>query len=154
VSDYIKNFEGTLTLERAYYLGRLSEISHKRIVIMKTFPFRTVKDLFMGLYLTEKGFLKVGLKREEVKDFLARCENPDGGYGFYPGTTSYVDNIYYALKAFDLLKERPPNPERTYEYLLFCQNPDGGFARRSGAVSFLDSTFYAVSSLKILSKWL
>jgi len=51
VSEYIKNFEGTLTLERAYYLGRLSEISHERIVIMKTLPFKTVKDLFMGLYL-------------------------------------------------------------------------------------------------------
>jgi hypothetical protein len=78
-----------------------------------------------------------------VLPFILEAQNPDGGFGFYKGTTSYTENCFFAcfvLKAFSLL---PVSLKKLKEFLWSCRNKDGGFGRTSQGISFLETTYYA-----------
>ncbi|WP_460181332.1 prenyltransferase/squalene oxidase repeat-containing protein [Thermodesulfovibrio sp. TK110] len=149
LKQYMK--AGIVTLERAFYLSKISELIDFQISdIGKLSEPRTVKDLYMFLYLSCRGFIKERIEKNRLIEYFKKCQNPDGGYGFSPGTTSYVDNTYFCLKALDFLGSLPEKPKETLEFILYCQTKSGGFARTPNSAAFLDSTFYAVESLTLL----
>ena len=82
--------------------------------------------------------------------WFAACQNSDGGFGFMPGTTSYIENCHYALRALALLGHRPLNAEAAHRFIMGCRTISGGFSRNGNAAPFLDATRHAVASLCLL----
>jgi hypothetical protein len=112
--------------------------------------YRTVEKLWMILYVTEGkpgAFLS---PREALVSWLHACQNPDGGFGYMPGTTSFVENTHYGLRSLRLLGDRASSEGDAFAFILWSQGGRGGFARRNGAAPFLDATWHAVASLDLL----
>ncbi len=142
-----------MTLERIFYLVKISELINLPLShpdIEKIPDSKIVRDLWMTVYLADKGIIRERFDKKFLVKYFTECQNPDGGFGFSPGTTSYIDNTYFCLKALNFLRSTPKDKEGVLNFILFCQTKSGGFARTPRAASFLESTYYAVESLKIL----
>ncbi len=85
-----------------------------------------------------------------LSTFLKLSQNPDGGFGCKPHTTSFLEHTYFAYRLFAELRMDPPNKEVTKAFILNCQSKRGGFARAPGGVPFLDTTFYGIRVLEML----
>jgi len=96
--------------------------------------------------------LGIPFDEEAYAEWIGRAQNGDGGFGFYPGTTSFLENTYYALRALSLLRSSPPDLQACRAFVQNCRASNGGFGRQSVSVPRLDSTYYAVSSLLILGE--
>lgn len=92
----------------------------------------------------------VFFERDEIVQWVQSCQNGDGGFGFYPGTTSFMENTYCALEILSKLKETPLRIDACKEYILNCQTKSGGFGRAPMSFPFLESTFHAVSGWFLL----
>ncbi len=118
------------------------------IPVLTTFPVKSISELRMLLYLSS--VLSCALEEHDLnrwREWLRLCRNGDGGYGFFPGTTSYVENIYHALEAFRLLGTAPEDTGTTAGFIRACRSARGGFGRRCEGIPFPDSTWYAVAVL-------
>jgi hypothetical protein len=82
--------------------------------------------------------------------WVQACQTPDGGFGFKPGTTAFMDNVLPALEVLRQLGHAPRHVQKLLDFILACQTRAGGFARTSGGVAFLESSFQAVKSLQLL----
>ncbi len=114
---------------------------------------RTVRQLFYYLRLTR--LLHPGRlppRAGELAGWLRRCQAPDGGFGFFPGTTSYIENCHYALAGLNLLHSAPARPERAAAFLVSCQTASGGFSRNNRAAPFLDASWHAVQAIRYLGR--
>ncbi len=93
---------------------------------------------------------------KNCRERILRSQNSDGGFGFYPGTTSFMENTYYAVKILIVLNVKPVFLKELKEFILLCRNADGGFARKPGGISFPESTSQSVWLLHTLAykKWI
>jgi hypothetical protein len=57
--------------------------------------------------------------------FLKATQNPDGGWGYFPGKPSWLEPTAYALLA--LAGERGAALDRGWNLLRSWQRPDGAF---------------------------
>lgn len=89
---------------------------------------------------------------EELTGWLQRSQNGDGGFGFFPGTTSFIENCHASLAALSLLGARPINLANAKAFIISSQTGDGGFARSPGAAPFLDASWHGVASLRLLEE--
>ncbi len=89
---------------------------------------------------------------EELRGWLQRSQNGDGGFGFFPGTTSFIENCHAALAALSLLGARPLAPANAWAFIVSCQTGGGGFGRSPSAAPFLDASWYGVASLRLLEE--
>jgi hypothetical protein len=103
----------------------------------------------MVLYLAERNS-QAQLDRKALVSWLHACQNPDGGFGYMPGTTSFMENNYYSLRSLRLLEDRAPLQEDVLAFVLRAQGKGGGFARRNGAAPFLDATWHAVATIALV----
>jgi len=90
---------------------------------------------------------------EKNLDFVSSSQNPDGGFGFMPGTTSFMENTYFGINIlyhFNRLKKEVS--KKALSFVLSCLNGDFGFGRNSQGISFLNTTFYGLSILRTLSE--
>ncbi len=118
-------------------------------------PEPTVKEVYFRLYLQIEIMGKFPKReKEHWASWLKECQNGDGGFGFRPGTTSFVENTHYALRSLNLLRTKPRHLEEVQNFLSASQKPEGGFSRRPGAAPFLDATWHAVSALSLLKNFL
>ena len=103
--------------------------------------------------ITLEDFYYLGKIFPEVYKFseemVLKSQNPDGGFGFYPGTTSFMENTYYAVKILSVLGKLSAFPERLKYFIKLCHNSDGGFSRKPGGVSFPESTYQAIYILNL-----
>ena len=113
-------------------------------------PSPVVKELRYWLVLQGQVFRK-RIPQKWVS-WLKACQNGDGGFGFRPGTTSFVENTHYALEGLSILKASPRDKGAVEAFLQACQKPGGGFSRRPGAAPFLDATWHALAALALLTK--
>ena len=88
----------------------------------------------------------------ELAEWLQRSQNGDGGFGFFPGTTSFIENCHAALAGLSLLGARPLDPANLRAFLLSCQTGRGGFARSPKAAPFLDASWHGIASLRLLEE--
>jgi len=144
-------------LEAFYFFGKIHrEFGLGRVFFRKDklpglSPEPVVKEVYFRLYLQKEIFKRFPKgERGRWSSWLKACQNGDGGFGFRPGTTSFVENTHYALRSLYLLKVRPRGLEAVQNFLSACQKPEGGFSRRPGAAPFLDATWHAVSALCLL----
>jgi prenyltransferase beta subunit len=113
--------------------------------------WRDATELWMSLYLLDVNRIARDVsRRRDLVHWLQACQNYDGGFGFLPGTTSFVENCHTCLRALALLRAAPRDPEGCRAFILGCQTATGGFARINGATAFLDSTWHAVAALSLL----
>ena len=148
-------------LEDWYYGIRIiSELLGKKLLmstISPDFPsildkeWRTVNEAWRHIYLFWKLKNILPWAKPELISWFQACQNGDGGFGFFPGTTSFVENCHASLRSLEFLGSKPLEPLRAYRFLASCQTISGGFGRSSRAVPFLDTTWHALASLIIIT---
>jgi Prenyltransferase and squalene oxidase repeat len=74
-----------------------------------------------------------GLYLESRLEFLRRTQNPDGGWGYFPGKGSWLEPTTYAMLALQGRPESEDDLDRAWKLLRSWQLPDGSF-RPSGQV--------------------
>jgi prenyltransferase beta subunit len=113
--------------------------------------WRDATELWMHIYqLFGRQTDQKILLRKDLIDWLQACQNSDGGFGFLPGTTSFIENCYSSLRALALLGAAPLNPVGCQSFLMSCWTGTGGFARSNRAMAFLYSTWYGIAALELL----
>ncbi len=151
-----------ISLEDLYYLHKLANLLHSNNISV---PFAiemqpdilhaavTVEDKWRALYIT---FFNGGKARDrrqlrQLSEWIIECQNSDGGFGFSPGTTSYIENCHYALWALKLLGTALDSKQRraVQEFALACRTRSGGFSRRPDASPFMDATYHAVAVMLV-----
>jgi len=110
-----------------------------------------VQEVFSWLYLRKMAGEDGAGAREQMVDWLKRSQNGDGGFGFFPGTTSFIENSHAALAALNLLGAKPLDRAGAEAFIVGCQTRRGGFARSPKAAPFLDSSWHGLASLSLLS---
>lgn len=156
VLDFVRRrLTETEALEERYYCCRLlREVAQRddtafRLSAGQSAPwsFRTASELWMLLTLA-RGETPEALA---LTAWLRACQTYDGGFGFLPGTTSFVENGYDCLRALRLLGSPPRDPKGCQAFVLACHTRYGGFARRHGATAFLSTTWQALATLELLA---
>jgi hypothetical protein len=94
----------------------------------------------------------VEFDRHEIIRWVQLCQNGDGGFGFYPITTSYMENVYCALEILSKLDSAPMEIDLCQNYIICCQTASGGFGRVPTSFPFIESTFHAVVGLLLLGR--
>ncbi len=92
------------------------------------------------------------ISAENASSWIRACQNADGGFGFRPGTTSYIENCHYALSCLHILSAGPPDRQACWNFITGSLTKSGGFSRNSNAAPFLDATWHAIKSLLLLEK--
>lgn len=110
-----------------------------------------VGDVARYLFVKKMDSLPVA-GAEQLVAWLQRTQNGDGGFGFFPGTTSFIENCHAGLAALSLLGARPIDPDGARAFLVSCQTGRGGFARSPKAAPFLDASWYGIASLRLLAE--
>ncbi|OGP94565.1 MAG: hypothetical protein A2157_14515 [Deltaproteobacteria bacterium RBG_16_47_11] len=95
---------------------------------------------------------EINFDRKQIIRWVQLCQNGDGGFGFYPETTSYMENTYCALGILSKLNSSPMQLDLCRKYILGCQTKSGGFGRAPASFPFIESTFHAVMGLLLLEK--
>lgn len=117
-------------------------------------PLKTVRECSFYLQWRQIGYPEAipGVReRNRIAGWLRASQNLDGGFGFYPGTTSYLENSFFALHALKEVKTFPADVRRAVNYILLCQAGTGGFSRSPAAAPFLEDSLYALRALAALS---
>ena len=140
-----------IPLEEIYYCARIyKEILNEDIKdpnwIKEIKSWRTAKQLWMQLYSIGKEKLSKKDIAKYVKWFQD-CQNYDGGFGFMPGTTSYIENSHLCLRALSWLGAGAKDRLGARGFILACTTVRGGFSRIQGAAPFLDATWHGIAAL-------
>jgi len=159
MKDYIKRrFMKQTGLAERYYCSRiLREVLAVRDMtvwqkarMLRFFKWRTARELWMKVYLQQSVSSIESTRREKMVYWLQACQNGDGGFGFLPGTTSFIENCHTCSRALALLGAKPMNVDGCHQFILACRTGSGGFARSPGSAAFLDATWHAVAVLSLL----
>ena len=113
--------------------------------------WNTLEELWKSLYVkyTLHNSPTLDLRSAKVLSWIKQCQNSDGGFGFLPNTTSYIENCHFALNIIQLLQLPYPSTRinAVKQFALSCRTKSGGFARRPDAAPFMDSTYHATAVL-------
>jgi hypothetical protein len=145
------------SLETSYYVARLAhEVMGSAVAEwlgpapVLVLPERRAVD-HVRMLLTVKALLGQPVaEAAELAEWLRQSQNGDGGFGFFPGTTSFIENCHGALAALSLLDTQPADPAAARAFVISCQTGAGGFARNPGAAPFLDASWHAIRALALL----
>ena len=147
----ITNLHYYLMLSKRYGTSRLREKTALGI-LNKTLAIKPLPVSSCWRSIEVADILEHCIQRAELGEWIQRSQNPDGGFGFYPGTTSFLENTWYALQGLVKLGSRPRDPAGCRRFVMLCETRSGGFSRQISAVPTLEYSFMAVSSLAILDK--
>ena len=86
-----------------------------------------------------------------VRACVSESQNGDGGFGFYPGTTSFLDNTEPAARIIAAFGTGTTEVEAARTFVRACRLPSGGYARRPGALAGLEATRHALVALRLLT---
>jgi hypothetical protein len=147
-----------MNITDAYYLilslDTLNEHSGRRlrdfIVSKNITSLKHVSEVSRQVILLKK--LNVCFDGGFYVRWIQNCQNYDGGFGFNHGSTSFMENCYYALRALYELKSIPSETERCNKFILYCRARNGGFGRQIISLPTLEATYHAVKSLTFLQK--
>ncbi len=137
-----------LSYENYYYVGQLAGDFQKSFQVP---DFHLADCTSRDVYFYLLSFAEDAKKRAaEIGDWLKRCQNHDGGFGFFPGTTSYIEYSDYCLSALSSMGQPPLRVQQAGQYILACRTGSGGFSRSTKAAPFLDASCHALHGLSCL----
>ena len=113
--------------------------------------WRSVDEAWMHMYLSRKFRNTLPWPAPALIAWFRASQNGDGGFGFFPHTTSFVENCHASLRALAFLGGKPRVPPLALDFLTACQNGDGGFGRNPRAASFLDATWHALAGIAFVN---
>ncbi|MBM4070148.1 MAG: terpene cyclase/mutase family protein [Planctomycetes bacterium] len=88
---------------------------------------------------------------DAIVNALKDGQRLNGGYGKEDSElASDMDSTYRVMRAFVMLKHRPPDVEGVASFVLKCRNADGGYCLKPGEASSIPATYYAA----IIRHWL
>lgn len=155
-AEYLRLFSRKMDvagiLEKSYYCLKILKFLNLEVGLLRIpLDFKTVRDLCILLWIYRNNFIpSLGVTIDQILSWLNKCYNPDGGFGFFPGTTSYIENTYFALRCYKLLEITPPQLFSIGEFVFSCYERQGGFSRKPGGTIFLESSYYGVRCIKLL----
>lgn len=115
---------------------------------IKNYPIKTLEDLYYIGKIDKKLWIT-------KKDMVIKSQNGDGGFGFYPGTTSFLENTYFALKILNSAAQKEEGLiQHGLEFVKACQNSDGGFSRKPGGISYLETTSLSIELIYTLKGYI
>lgn len=112
--------------------------------------WRTVDEAWMHMYLSRKFRDTLPRPAPALITWFRACQNGDGGFGFFPRTTSFVENCHASLRALAFLGATPTVPNLAFDFLSACQTASGGFGRNPRAAPFLDTTWHALAGIALI----
>lgn len=151
-----KDWTGFAMLDVQYFsdeMGRLLGRHLKPLHSSSPFQFQTNESL-----QTLRKKVSILLDRDidfdkgQIIRWVQSSQNGDGGFGFYPETTSYMENTYCALEILLKLDSAPMEIDLCQNYIISCQTVRGGFGRAPASFPFIESTFHAVAGLFLLAR--
>lgn len=152
----------SVSLEDGYYHARLllevletpmpkaREILNNSAVMIG--KWRTVDEAWMNIYLSRQIQRPLSQMGAELITWFRDSQNKDGGFGFFPGTTSFVENCHVCLRALAFLEAKPRDQAGAFRFLVGCRTAAGGFGRSSRATPFLYATWHALAALTALNQ--
>lgn len=151
-----KDWSGFGILDTQYFsdaIGKLLNQPLKPLLFRSPFQFHRWENL-QSLRKKISVLLDHGIDfdKQEIITWVQLCQNGDGGFGFYPETTSYIENTYCALEILSKLGSLPIQNDLCRKYILSCQTKSGGFGRAPQSFPYIESTFHAVTGLSLLEK--
>ncbi len=160
ISIYRKKTNHCHGLQDVYYLSLLKrEVKLKeeggggpgfKKVPPTDLSWKTVTELWMKLSICVESFCPGQERARHIIEWVQKAQNPDGGFGFYPGSTSFIENCYVCLNILRHFNGRPLDPDGVKDFIWRCRGSKGGFARKNGGAPFLDATWHAVACLRLL----
>lgn len=145
--DIVESYYGVLA--RELLAIPLDEQSLKQIAATRCDSFLYVSEIARYVLLKKR----LGLPVEEMcTTRLLRAQTSDGGFGFLEGTTSFMENISYALQGLHAVQATPTDLHGCEKFIQCCKHPAGGYGRQLHAVETLEATYHALLSLKILNE--
>ncbi len=152
----IKNWSGFAMLDAQYFSDEIEKLFGRPLKPLHSsspFQFQTNESLQA---LRKKVSILLdhdtNFDRRQIIRWVQSSQNGDGGFGFYPETTSYMENIFCALEILSKLGSSPLQVELCRKYILSCQTKSKGFGRAPVSFPFIESTFHAVVGLSLLEK--
>jgi hypothetical protein len=101
-------------------------------------------------YLILLSTLNIAYNKDYYLNYLNLCQSGDGGYGFLPRSTSFLENVCYALRAYRYLQTPPQHTDKILAFIQRCQGRRGGFGRKDVSLPTIRSTSHAFESLIVL----
>jgi hypothetical protein len=119
--------------------------------IISEYTARSLRDLPNTVkYLILLSCLSIPFDEDYFLTYLKCCQSGDGGYGFLPGSTSFLENVCYALRAHRYLQSPPEHQDKILSFIQRCQGRRGGFGRKDVTLPTIRSTYHALESLTVL----
>ena len=147
------------SLQRQYYFVRIvTEVVEKDPIMTfegrKTPPvsrpaWRTVDEAWIVFDLA-RAMQDSTLPLSELTTWFQSCQYWDGGFGFLPHTTSFIENCHTCVRALALLEVKPLDLPSAYDFIFACHTASGGFSRNGRAVPFLDATWHAIAGIALI----
>ena len=166
--EWLCNFDLS-SIYSYYYVGKSLALCNKHVgsrfwdfmssAISSGRYFRTV-DVYVEvssefestlMLLELASTLNIKMDGEEVKRWLLKHRNKDGGFGAYG--YSNINSTYYAIASLNLLKVDRRDLSDTVTFVRKCEQPYGGFTviPRS-APPYIEHTYYGVMTLDLLGE--
>lgn len=111
-------------------------------------PWRTIDEVRKRLFIQNTlGLTPDRSSANTLTSWIKACQGGDGGFGFMPGTTSFIENCRFGIEALDELGASPHDRPALIAFLCGCQTASGGFSRKGQATAFLDTTWFALAAM-------
>jgi hypothetical protein len=160
--DTMKNvFELNINLQKenineVYYFTLIREFLESKVEYELT-NFILSQNISSLKYIPEVARQVILLKKFKLKfdnvkyiNWIQKSQSRDGGFGFLPYTTTFLENTCYALRGLRTLNAIPLELEKCEEFINSCKTGKGAFARKSEALGTLQSTYHAICCLEII----
>eukprot|EP01147_Barroeca_monosierra_P010770 gene10771-2856_t len=92
-------------------------------------------------------------RQQNISNYIARCQNDDGGFGMSPGSESHGGQTFCCIASLSLCDALElVDLERLHEWLLERQDSSGGFNGRPGKTCDACYAWWIGASLCIIGK--
>jgi len=153
-----RKFRKSSKLTDAYYSVLLEEILDVSGVLttdlLEHARTRKIKKLkFMPecqKYLAVKIHVGLEVETDEAISWIRATQSCDGGFGFLPESSSFLENVYSTLDSLRMLDSVPLDIQGCEDFVLSCRSKEGAFGRQIMALPSLEHSLLAVRSLKII----
>jgi len=149
----------TQRLQDIYYHVLTQELLRKkpslgekefRFIQTQNGKLRAISEVCKYVIIMRK--ISMPFDKSRYVEWIRKSQWYDGGFGFYPQTTSFLENVYWALRALHALGSKPSRMEECERFIMQCRAKNGGFGRQSTTIPSVEYTYYAISSLNAIKR--